>query len=660
VAKKQKEEPIVQPGEFADDAIWRALSEKMQFKDENTPEKIELERARELCRKGNPFHLIALQWPELVITDPVEIELFNRAMTEERFAHVTESIRSACLDPANPHLRLDWWQKVILAGFFAKDIGEQYIKGCTGAGKGGSTAIGFCLWYDVYTQCRISLTGANHDHAVKNIFGETKSWYMKMKHRDTKGTAVLKESIEESERRYIKLLNPDPASPTAGESFSGAHGPNTLAAFDENSAHPEVFERNARKNARKIICLANPRIRSGSFYRAFEAMGLDRMDVTGCCPGKRGKRLCVTIGGLDCINVSENRLAIPVAPPGGFEVAGKKFEEFDLIDEEYVEQCKPLIPGQMDVSQFIAALNDSTLPECFAHGRFPKEDAERQIILPSWLPRHEQAWNDSVPVTCVGLDVALSLDGDNTVIAVGSDKGCRSFHPFQMENPNEIAREVIRRLAEDYSIDLTLRQTPVCIDYGGGYGRSVGPVLMEMGVWVIPFEPGGSSSTPRQYANMRAEGYGELAIRLDPNGPIQEPWGIPILDGLREELCAPEREYAPDMIRWKVKPKVEIKQQLGRSPDFADALTYLFHAVKVRHNLQAFLHNISKRSVVLYPTTKEEAVVRKIELEKAPTEWDKVQWDWAPKQINDEPKKNIVTPPDKNPRKPWYTRYLQD
>lgn len=652
MAKKKEPKLEALPGEVGTDAMVRAIGEF--FAPKVDPEQEELERLRELCRKGNPFPLAAKQWPELVLKDQREIEIFQRAMTEERFKYLSDSIKEACFCPDSPPLRLDWWQKAILAGFFALDIGEEYIKGCTGAGKGGSTAMGFCLWYDVFESCRISLTGRDRDHAIKNIFGETKSWFMKMQYPAE--AKVLGLSIEASERRYIKLLNPDPSSPTAGEAFSGAHGPNTLAAFDENSSLPDIFVENARKNARKIICLSNPRIRAGDFYRAFEGMGNGLMDTTGCCKGRLGKRLCVTIGGEDCINVSENRLKTPVAPPGGFEISGVVYGEMDVIREEHLEEIKPLIPGQMDVLQFRNALSDR-MPECFAHGRFPAEDSEIQIIVPSWLKRHEEAWSTEIPVTCIGLDVALSLDGDDTVAAVGSDVGCRKLHPMKLENPNEIANEVIRILYKDYEIDLTLGQNPVCVDYGGGYGRSVGPLLKDKGVWVIPFEPGGTSTTPRTYANMRAQGYGELAIRLDPNGPFEEPWGLPDIPGLREELCAPEREYATDMIRWKVQPKPEIKKQLGRSPDNADALTYLFHAVSVFNNLDKFLKGLKSRPVVLYPRNKEQIEERKQELKKyEKSEYDDVKFDWTPT----EPRTIVVNPPDKNQRKPWWDRYLKD
>ena len=661
--KKDKERyPQRQNGENTAEMLQRLLANGLVPKVD--PEQEKLEAARALCRKGNPFPLIAMQWPEMVLTDEKEIAIFDRHMRLDRFAHCSESIRNACFDPQNPPLRLDWWQKIILAGFFAIDVAEIYIKGCTGAGKGGSTSIGFCLWYDVYGQSRTVLTGRDKEHAIKNIFGETKDWFMRMQYPHA--AEVLKESITESERHSIRLLNPDPSSPTAGEAFSGAHGANTIYGLDETSSLPDSFVENARKNARKIVCLSNPRVRSGEFYRAFEAMGPSLIDTIGCCTGKLGKRLCVTIGGPDCMNVAENRLKTPVSPAGGFEVNGTKYGDNEVLSADDSERVKPLIPRQMDVLQFRITQSDY-LPECFAFGKFPKEDAQKQIIIASWLKRHEEAWNDQLPVTCIGADIALSLNGDTSVFAFGGISGCRKLHQVRIDDSIKVAEELVRLSREEYGLNLSDGGIPVCIDYGGGYGSGVGDYLKVLGVWVVEFQPGGTSNFPKNYANLRAEAYATLGLRFDPSGPFgDKPWAIPAVAGLREELCAPERVYANDYIRFRVHPKVEIKKALGRSPDLADALTYLFYVVRRRHELDQWLFSIRNRPLVCYPQNAEEALVRKVELEKEPpprTEWDDIPFDWKPPVVpngSNEQRKVVVAQPDKYQREPWWMRYTRD
>jgi len=266
--------------------------------------------------------------------------------------------------------------------------------------------------------------------------------------------------------------------------------------------------------------------------------------------------------------------------------------------------CKPLIPNQIDLSQFRSNLTQF-LPECFAHGKFPMEDPEKQIILMSWLERHEQAWRDvggMVPVTCFGLDVARSLQGDRTVLAAGGDKGMRAIHQMQIADVTQIADEVLRIAFMEYGIDLKRGQTPVAIDYAGGYGAGVGDPLKRMGVWVLEFQPSGTAEVlPRVYANLRAESYALLGTRLDPANQFRStPWALPTIEGLREELTAPEKQYSSDMVRFKVGPKEEIKQLLGRSPDLADATTYLFHAVRTYHNLNEYFQQYSG-AILAYP-----------------------------------------------------------
>jgi hypothetical protein len=89
--------------------------------------------------------------------------------------------------------------------------------------------------------------------------------------------------------------------------------------------------------------------------------------------------------------------------------------------------------------------------------------------------------------------------------------------------------------------------------------------------------------------NLRAEAYGELARRLDPEGPwAEEPWALPADPLLREELVAPEKIFSSDGLAFRLTPKHRhpgancvgetLREKLGRSPDTADAVAYLYHA----------------------------------------------------------------------------------
>jgi hypothetical protein len=653
--KKLQEEEFVQPGEFADDAIWRRFSDLLVNPDD--PETVELNRCQEICRHGNPFPLVGLQWPSLLLKEESEIELFNRSMKPERFENMTDGIRDACFHPDNPPLRLDWWQKIIIAAFFDISISEIYIKGCTGAGKGGGTSMAVNLWYSVFESSRTTLTSESFEHAQTGIFGEVVMWHERMQFKP-KGK-VLSDRLVESERHNIIVRNP---AKGGGEAFSGTHGPNTLYVFDEATATDDILFENCEKNARKVVALGNPRTLAGRFRGAFSPLG-DKLNENGICFGNIGQRLCITVGGLDCINVAEKRLKQPVAPRDGIIVGGTKYDQGQRIKDEHIPLIKELIPSQIDVALF--RNNCARTPQeadIYAHGKFPEEDSEFQVVLPSWLDRHEQYWlevHDSLKIEAFGLDIARTLAGDSTMLAAGGFQGLKKLIEIKSDSVDTICKWVIEE-ASKLGVNLAWGACPVCIDMGGGHGWGVEEKLRKSGVRTIAFEPSGSSEYPKNYKNLRAEGYALLGRRLNPESDMPL-FAMPPDQALRAELCATEKEYiGNDAIQFKIQSKDEIKAKLGRSPDKADALVYLHHAITKLHGYREWMESLKSRSVVLYPTTKEEAVVRKIELEKAPTEWDKVQWDWAPKQINDEPKKIIVTPPDKNPRKPWYTRYLQD
>lgn len=290
-----------------------------------------------------------------------------------------------------------------------------------------------------------------------------------------------------------------------------------------------------------------------------------------------------------------------------------RYSEGEILSDEHYARVAPLIPQQMDLAQFIANCSAISMDEVetFAHGRFPKEDPTKQVIVGSWLDRHEAFYRElagerddtvhRIPVECYGLDVARSLRGDRTVLAAGGQLGMRRLLPKQIPDVTLIADWVIQTAEQDHGVKLTHGRVPIAIDYGGGYGSGVGDLLRRRGAWVIEFQPGGSSRfSPRNFANLRTESYSLLGQRLDPQGVWSgQPWAIPPDDRLRIELTAPTRILSSDMIRFIIEPKEEIKSRLGgRSPDLADATTYLFHAVRILHNLDEYFRSYERPPVI--------------------------------------------------------------
>jgi len=119
-----------------------------------------------------------------------------------------------------------------------------------------------------------------------------------------------------------------------------------------------------------------------------------------------------------------------------------------------------------------------------------------------------------------------------------------------------------------------------------GLGWGVGGILRKQGVRVIEFRGGSASEIdPKEYANKRAEAYGEVAKRLDPDGLWRSvPFAIPDDPELRAELTAPEKIYiGKDGLKYRITPKQSkpnvkdvqsIHKKLKRSPDKGDSLVY--------------------------------------------------------------------------------------
>ena len=262
-----------------------------------------------------------------------------------------------------------------------------------------------------------------------------------------------------------------------------------------------------------------------------------------------------------------------------------------------------VLPGQLSYAVFseIMANPDANFRRIFGQGRFPQEDTETQLIVHSWLPVHIHAWNEArlrghkIPVNAIGLDVADSKHGDWTIMAGGSSDGCRELLKRRKSDTMKTVAWVLSSAKDRWGIDLTDGVVPISVD-ADGIGVGVADRLLELGCWVVHFKGQQTAENPRNYGNARAEAFGELANRLNPE-EYETPWPLPEDDMLLEELTAAEKIFDSDGIRFKLQPKrlaAGMRQpknhrgdavstwaeKLGRSPDRADALAYLYSAIR--------------------------------------------------------------------------------
>ena len=537
-----------------------------------------IEMARRKARGGDPWDWIRLQWPELVIDDPIDLKYFKM------HCHRTEAL----------DLRIDDRQYDLIKHALApKRVKEIGIKGSTSPGKGFATAILINIWYDIYTNDRIIIIGPSQTHARDVMFGEVSKWRRAMK---------FKRNNEVSQAEGIKDLNCEQhkitvSSPEAAESVSGLHGLNTLFVLDESSRIPDEIYVSVQKPARLIIAISNPRILSGWFRSWFPDSDPNKNQIII----DRGiRRSLLTFGGQDCLNVKARRLnEHEYSPPGGIEITDGSgnhhaVPEGELIPESLYPYVRALIPAQMDYAKYTSIMQgrDENVRCWSGEGKFPPEDVEFQVCPPSWLKEPNREWehhHEEIKVIAFGLDVAYSLDNDETVLSAGGVRGIRKFHKTRKANTLETAKWVIERARVDHRINLTDGNCPVAVDCIG-VGGPVADVLADMGVLIIRIYANKAAEDPKVYMNVRAELYGEFGERLNPENYNEHVFMLPPDTDLERELSAHEKEYDRDMLRYGVTPKrrdrgtrttrKSISERIGRSPDVSDSAVMCLCAVR--------------------------------------------------------------------------------
>jgi hypothetical protein len=553
-----------------------AISEKLQGKSRADIQAILMKKATDEALAGNPWNFIRRQWPELIIRDPIDLEYFKRNCK-----------RKVALD-----LRLDDAQVELILYAFDPTLKEIAIKGSTSPGKGFATALLMNIWYSIYTDDRITIISQSSRHAKDVMFAEFVTWRKKMKYPDKCETQVEGVIDPDNPKHKVTVANPD-----KGEGLSGGHGPHVLFVFDEASSVPADLPINARKQARLIIYISNPRVLSGFFYDLYPKNEPDKNQIYV----DRGiRRACLTFGGHGALNVRAKRVHIPYGPSGGLSgqtLDGVNFSiaEGDPIPEDLIPHTRALIPGQMDWGKYSTIMQSSDPIEraWSGEGKFPPEDADFQIIVPSWLKKPCKRWadrHDHIIVTGLGLDLAQSVDGDETALVAGGPLGIKKIFRTRKSNSMDTLSWVVS-CCKEMDIDLTNGEVPIAIDAIGAGGQAIGDLMTQNGAIVYEMKGNRAATNPAVYANQRAELYGVLGERLNPDSSHLDVFMIPDDAKLREELTAHEKHYMADMTKFHVTPKTKrptgqfkdvqsIKERLGRSPDTADAVVLCYWVIR--------------------------------------------------------------------------------
>ena len=162
----------------------------------------------------------------------------------------------------------------------------------------------------------------------------------------------------------------------------------------------------------------------------------------------------------------------------------------------------------------------------------------------------------------IGVDPAR-FGADRSVIFCR--QGVQAFAPLVFQGLDTM--QLAARVAGEIN---RFHPDAVFIDAGCGAGvidqlRALGyPRIIE-----VPF--GGSAGKPGQYANKRAEMWGEMARWIKTVG------ALPPIAELKADLCQVCYDYDASG-RLRLESKEKLKERTGKSPDLADALALTFAA----------------------------------------------------------------------------------
>lgn len=159
----------------------------------------------------------------------------------------------------------------------------------------------------------------------------------------------------------------------------------------------------------------------------------------------------------------------------------------------------------------------------------------------------------------IGVDVARFGD-DSTVIF--RRQGLAAFQPIQLRNLRNF--DIAARVASERGLHNGEMEF---IDATGGYGGGVIDCLIQSGYNPYEYQAAGKASDPRYY-NKRAEVWFAMAEWIKRGG------ALPNVPELAAELTAPTYSFKDGKLL--LQSKDQIKEDLGRSPDFADALSMTF------------------------------------------------------------------------------------
>lgn len=422
----------------------------------------------------------------------------------------------------------DKWQERALRAFGSPDAIDQQIslQACVGPGKTAVLAImgwNFLSCYgEVGEHPKGAATATTADNLKDNLWPEFSKWqqrseWLKRAFVWQKERIYCKDHPETwflSARSWSKTANPD----EQGRTLSGLHSKYILVLVDESGDIPITVLKagqQARSNCKfgKIVQAGNPTSQTGMLYAAASIL-------------RHEWRVIVITGDPDDPDRS---------PRIDINWARNQIKNYGRENPWVMATILGIFPPSsfntlLSVEEVQAAMDRKLLEDQYSF-------SQKRL----------------------GIDAARF--GDDPWV-IFPRQGLRAFQPVEMRNPR--SHEVAARIAlarERWDHEMSY------FDDTGGYAAGAIDASLQAGLPTTPVNFAGKATDPR-YHNKRAEMWFNMAEWVKKGG-----W-LPKVDFLVGELTVPTFTFMRG--RFIIEDKDQIKERLGRSPNYADALALTF------------------------------------------------------------------------------------
>lgn len=415
----------------------------------------------------------------------------------------------------------DDWQKDVLTAF--KNNQRVAMKSSKGVGK--STILAWCAWNYLLTRPhpKMVATSVSGENLADGLWAELSKWQqksplLKQAFTWTKTRIFATESPEDwflSARTWAKGADASQQANT----LAGIHADYVLFILDEVGSIPDGVMAAAEAGLStgiesKIIMAGNPTSLDGPLYRA-----------------------CTT----------ERHL----------------WHLTEITSDPDDPKRSPRVSAQWAREQIEKYGRDNPYVLVNIFGKFPPSSINSllgpdEVSAAMGRKLKETLYNFSQKR--LGVDIALYGD-DRTIIF--PRQGLQAFKPVEMRNarPNEIAARIMMAKSK-WNSELEF------VDDTGGFGSGVIDCLKLAGLSPHGVQFAGKAIDPR-YLNKRAEMWINMAEWVKKGG------SLPNIPELQKELTSVTYYFQNG--KFQIEPKDQIKERLGYSPDYADALACTFY-----------------------------------------------------------------------------------